>query len=67
MGTVAVVHGCVLWEWLIACWMGTVAVVQCLLDGYCGMGTVGMVHLMGTVAVVDCLLDGYCSSSSLLV
>ena len=43
------------------------AVVQCLLDGYCGMGTVGMVHLMGTVALVDCLLDGYCSSSSLLV
>ena len=53
MGTVAVVHGWVLWEWLIACWMGTVAVVDCLLDEYCGSGLLDMA-------------DGYCSTSTLL-
>ena len=47
MGTVEVAYcsldgfivcGWVLWEWLIACWMGPVGVVDCLLDGYCGSG-----------------------------
>ena len=68
MGTVEVAHwmgslfvGWVLWEWLIACWMGTVGVVDCLLDGYCSSGS-----WMGTVGVVDFLLDGYCGSGSVL-